>query len=254
MVELLRKGYMETSEYRNIYTRERSHFFYVGNHNIVISLLRSYLKRNEQVTILDAGCGTGLLAKKLEKLGKVFAVDISSQALQFAKKRGVRAKRASVTKLPFRNNFFDCVVSIDVLYHRKVLSDRKALSEFYRVLKPGGIVIVRVPAHKWLRLSHDTHVHTRERYSKSELREKLRGSGFTIERISYINMLLFPLALLKQILEGIKPAKKTTSSIADVPKLINGVLSRLLSLETFFLRRTSLPIGIGLVAVCRKPV
>src|SRR3989344_9097473 len=128
---------MQTSEYENIYKNEGHHFFYVGNHFVILNLVRRHAKDSTH-NILDAGCGTGLLAKKLQSFGKVTGVDISPEAIKYAKKRGVDARLASIAKLPFKKATFDLVVSVDVLYHQKVKNDRTALLEFKRVLKPGG--------------------------------------------------------------------------------------------------------------------
>lgn len=243
---------MNISEYKNIFDNEESHFFYVGNHRIVLSLLKQYVGNRRGIKILDAGCGTGLLAKKLKEFGKVWAVDPSEEAIKFARKRGVNVRKASVTKLLFKDRFFDAVTCIDVIYHKKV-NDQKALQEIFRVLKPGGLLILRVPANKNLKLAHDTHVHTRERYDKEELRIKLESAGFQIEKLSFVNMLLLPLAFGRHLLERIKGGKHPASSIGKAPSFLNQMLLAGLSWEPFLLRFSNIPFGLGLIAVCRKP-
>lgn len=243
---------MEISEYKNIFKSEETHFFYVGNHKVIISLVEKYAGRAGGLKILDAGCGTGLLAKKIKKYGDVAAVDISPYAVKLAKIRGVPARQASVDKLPYKNNAFDLVVSVDVIYHRRV-DDKKALAEFFRALKPGGVLILRVPANKWLGTLHDEHVHTRERYSKENLKEKLESAGFEIEKLSFVNLSLVPLVLGRRVWEGIMKPRGSASAVSKFPWVLNSLLSFLLSLEAGFLREGNLPLGIGLVAVCRKP-
>lgn len=242
---------MEIQEYKNIFENEETHFFYVGNHKIILSLIEKYTADASKLKILDAGCGTGLLAKKLEKYGDpVEAVDISPYAVKLAKKRGVRVRQASVDKLPFRDNAFDLVVSVDVIYHRRV-DDKKALAEFFRVLKPGGLLILRVPANKWLGTLHDRHVHTRERYGKEELKEKLENAGFIIEKLSFVNLSLVPLVLERRLWERIvRP--RGVSAVGKFPGILNRLLSFLLLSEARFLTAGNLPLGIGLVAVCQK--
>lgn len=244
---------MEIAEYRNIYENEGTHFFYVGNRNLVLSLAARYLAKNKNtVKILDAGCGTGLLAKKMEQFGEVVAVDNSPEAIKFAKKSGVNAQLASVNKLPFKDNIFDLVASVDVIYH-KMVDDKKALGEFFRVLKPGGVLILRVPANKWLNLAHDKYVHTRQRYNASELKEKLENSGFLVEKISFVNLVLLPMAVARYFWERVNPPEKTESGIERLPSALNSVLTALMSIEIPLLSLFSLPFGLGLLAVVRKP-
>lgn len=246
---------MEISEYKNIFENETTHFLYTSRHNLVLTLARRHLPKHTKNTceILDAGCGTGLLAKKLSKFGHVRGVDIHPEALRFSKIRGVFVKKASVTKLPFKKNTFDLVTSIDVIYHESVQSDQKALKEFYRVLKPSGIAIIRVAANKWLQLSHDKHVHTRQRYSYSEFKHKLTQSGFVIKKLSFVHALLLPPTILQQLKEYIIPPKHTASGITSLPPLFNNILSSIFSIETKIIPYMSIPFGIGLIAVCQKP-
>lgn len=243
---------MDISEYRNIFENEKSHFFYVGNHKIILSLVEKYTKGLD-LKILDAGCGTGLLAKKLEQFGEVLAIDSSPEAIKFAKRRGVNARLASVNKLPFKGGSFDLVVSVDVIYHRDV-DDQKALGEFFRVLKPAGVLILRVPANKWLNLRHDKHVHTRERYGKGELLEKLKMAGFKIEKISFVNFALLPLAALRYFFERLNKDKEISSGVEHAHPFLNAVLIFILSLEARLITKLNFPFGLGLIAVCRKRV
>lgn len=244
---------MEITEYRNIYENEDTHFFYAGNHKIILSLIRKYFGcAPRKLKILDAGCGTGLLAKKMEQFGEVVGVDNNPKAIKFAKKRGVNARLASVNKLPFKSGSFDLVVSVDVIYHEAV-DDKGALGEFFRVLRPGDFLMLRVPANKWLGTLHDRHVHTRERYSKENLREKLENAGFVIEKLSFVNLSLVPLVLGRRLWEEIARPAASASAVGKFPRILNNLLSFLLSIEARFLLAGNLPLGIGLVAVCRRP-
>lgn len=242
---------MELPEYKNIYENEDTHFFYVGNHEIILSLLRRY-KPQGRLTILDAGCGTGLLTKKLNQFGKVLGIDNSPEAIKFAKMRKIRARLASVTGLPFPTQTFDVVISIDVLYHSSIKNDLRALKEFHRVLKQGGLLILRVPANKWLTSSHDRYVHTRERYSKKELIRKLAKTGFLVRRVSFVNMILFPLALVTHFFEILKSNDNISSGVHNVPRLLNRFLTTILITEKYLLQYIDLPFGLGLIAVCKK--
>lgn len=243
---------MRKEEYKNIFEQEETHFFYRHIHTLVKTYIEKYAKKYRPLSLLDAGCGTGLLAKKLERFGTVVGIDNSLDAIRFAVKRNISIKKASVTKLPFPKEMFDVVVSIDVLYHQSIKNDGEVLKEFKRVLKPRGILILRVPALSWLRLSHDKVVYTRERYDKEQLKQKLENAGFLILKLSYVQMLLVPGVLFLHCLESLHSSKNPSSSVAKVPFILNAFTSFLLSLERFIMRFTSLPIGIGLMAVCRK--
>lgn len=243
---------MQKDEYKNIFLNEGKHFYYVANHNLITQFLRKFLPNLENIKILDAGCGTGLLAKKLEKFGYVEGIDIALEAVELSKKRGIKAKIGSVNKLPFKDNNFDVVISMDVLYHNEV-NDLAALEEFQRVLKPGGILILRVPAISWLFSLHDKHVYTRERYNAEGFKEKLIKAGFEVHKLSYINTILFLPALLKVIKEKIFINKNPHSIIQDVPSILNDLLIKLLSVENSLLNYINFPIGIGLLSVSSKP-
>ncbi len=169
---------MEKIEYRNIYENEENHFFYVSTHRLVIELVKKWTKKKSP-TILDAGCGTGGLAEKLTSLGNVSGIDASPEAVKFSQKRGVAAKLARVEKIPFRAKQFDVVTCIDVIYHKQVRDDVVALSEIRRVLKPGGVLILRVPANRYLMSAHDRHVHTARRYGRNELTRKIKKAGLS---------------------------------------------------------------------------
>lgn len=247
---------MEPGEYKNIFENEASHFFYVTTRQLVISLVERFLKKPRtriKLRILDAGCGTGLLTRELERFGDVIGTDIDSQALKFARGRGLKVKKASVSKLPFRGKSFGLLISIDVIYHRQVLDDQEALKEFFRVLKPNGLAIIRVPAHKWLKLAYDKVVHTRERYDKKEFAQKLINAGFILEKLSFVDMLLLPLVMIEHLREKILPPKVPTSAINPTPPIVNRLLIFLLSIEKHILTFGRLPFGLGLLAVCRRP-
>lgn len=244
---------MQKAEYKNIFESEARHFYYVANHELILSLIKTYLERKKgKRTILDAGCGTGLLAKRLEQFGDVSGIDTSPEALKFSAQRGVNVDRASITKIPFPDNSFDLITCIDVLYHKGVQNDRRALKELFRVLKHRGLLVLRVPAHRWLTTAHDRYVHTGRRYSKSELEAKLTLVGFTILKLSFINMGLFPLALVRHFFEKIHPPHKIASGVTMPVSSLNNALGKILGFEAYLLQRVNLPLGVGLLAVCKK--
>jgi|CXWL01.1.fsa_nt_gi SAM-dependent methyltransferase len=239
---------MEKIEYRNIYENEANHFFYVSTHLLVINLIKRFT-RGRQLHILDAGCGTGGLAIKLAAIGKVWAIDASQEAIRFAKKRGVGAKLAGIEKIPFPEKTFDVVTSIDVIYHKKVKDDVLALKEVRRVLKPGGVFVLRVPANQYLMSAHDRHVHTARRYQRDELIGKIKKAGLSLRQISFVHSPIFLLSLGRIFFERFTN-EPDSSAVGNLNPVLNKCLTGVLNLEASLISRgIPLPVGQGLIAV-----
>ena len=244
---------MEPSEYRAIYTVEDRHWWYAGMAHISRTLLAAAYPDRRDLRILDAGCGTGGALGFLSRFGAVTGSDISPLALTYSRARGHSAlSQASVTALPYAAASFDLVTSFDVLYHHAVGDPRLALGEFRRVLRPGGRVLLRLPAYDWLRGGHDAIVHTARRFTTATLGESLREAGFVIERLTYANTLLFPLAAAKRLLERLAPHASVTSDVAANPAWLDAALTRPLAAEAAWLRTRDLPFGLSVVALARK--
>ena len=250
---------MEKTEYKNIFDHENSHFFYVSTHRLVLGLIEKYLplpipplRKGRAFKILDAGCGTGGLMLKLKKYGEVTGIDFSYEAIRLAKKRKLKVIKSTIEKLPFKDHAFDLVISIDVIYHRQVLSDVKALKECRRVLKKDGYLILRVPANKFLMSAHDRHVHTMRRYDKKELINKMKQAGLKVKMVSFVHSPIFPVSLVKILIERINK-KENTSSVVSVNSIINGLLTMVLGIEAkLIVLGIPIPIGQGLVVVATR--
>lgn len=243
---------MEISEYKNIYHNEATHFFYVNTHETVLKFIKKYLYLNKKLKILDAGCGTGLLLKKMSKFGQIYGIDTHAEAIRLSKKRGLKnILKSSVLALPFKESSFDLITCIDVLYHQGVKDDKKALKEFFRVLKPGGILILKNPAYDWLKGNHDKIVHTLHRYTKKEIGNKLLKTGFKIKKVTYAYCFIFPIILIKRILE--KFSNDPSSDVEEIPKFFNILLLQVQRIETWVILNFSLPFGLTVYAICQKP-
>lgn len=179
------------------------------------------------------------------------AIDIHPLACSLSKQRGVNVVQGSITALPFPDDCFDFVVSIDVLYHQAVNNDESALSEISRVLKPGGHLLLRVPAIPKFRTLHDEHVHTRQRYDRAELAAKIAGAGFRVTKVSFIGLPLIPAVWVKSLTQA-RTSNRSESGVKPVPRILNRFIYALLAAENLLVSKVSLPIGIGLFAVGRN--
>lgn len=244
---------MNREEYERMHRAEQTHWWYVGMRAIGFALLDGALaeQQREGLRILDAGCGSGANLVQLQARGRAFGIDLSAEALELCRSRGVPVARAGVLQLPFEDACFDCVTSFDVLYHRWVADDLAAAREMVRVLRPGGWLLVRVPALRALWGAHDEAVHTRHRYTRGELRRLLRAAGVTPLRASYANSLLLPAVALRRWLDRL--TGRRGSDLTPLPAALEWAFGRVLGLEARLLRRVSLPLGASVVALARKP-
>jgi SAM-dependent methyltransferase len=201
--------------------------------------------------ILDAGCGTGNNLLHLARFGRPVGVDLSEDALRFCRSRGVTVARAELLALPFPADRFDCVTSLDVIYHRWVEDDAAAVREMARVLRPGGLLLVRVPALKLLWGAHDEAVHSRHRYRRAEVRHLLEGAGLTVVRATYANTVLLPLVAARRGLDRL--TGREGSDVGFLPAPLEWAFRSVLQAEARWLRRFSLPVGTSVFALARKP-
>lgn len=241
---------MDREQYTIMYEVERRHWWYRGMRHNARALLRRYLAPGKTYQLLDAGCGTGGTTIELTDLGVVTGIDMSENALAYARLRGLRRLvRGSIERLPFPDATFDVWTCFDVLYHRAVGAEGAALAEAHRVLRPGGIALVREPAFDWLRGAHDVGIHTERRFTVRQLARRLRQAGFTVEFATYGNMMLFPLALAKRAVDRFISAAPSDLSVPPGP--VNRAFESILMLEGALISRTALPFGLSAIALGR---
>lgn len=244
---------MKPSEYDAIFQVENQHWWYIGMQQITLALLRKHLPQQTGLHILDAGCGTGGMITALAAFGRVTGCDLSPQALSFSRRRGLRPLgQATVEQLPFPARTFDLVTSFDVLYHEWVRHVRQPMREFHRVLRPGGFLFLRLPAYDWLRGHHDEVIYTRRRFDVETVRRALLGSQFRVEKLSYANTLLFPVALAKRLAEQVRPPAGDNSDIQPNSGRVDAVLARFLAAEARWLAGHTLPFGLSVLAIGQK--
>jgi SAM-dependent methyltransferase len=237
--------------YPILYEVEQSHWWFIGRRRIVAGFVEEICRKltDRRPRILDVGCGTGANLLLLSKYGHAEGVDISEDALAFCRARGLNEVRLGAgEELPYEDGTFDLVTAFDVVEHMD--DDLAGLTEMRRVLRPGGRVLLFVPAFMFLWGLQDEVSNHRRRYRLSELRRVLEQSGFEIERSTYANITFFlPILLIRQFmrLTGIKTASENT---INVPAL-NRVFGAILGAESTILRHLNLPFGVSGLCVAR---
>lgn len=221
----------------------------------IIGLLLQHAVAGTQHRILDVGAGTGATSLALRRFGRVLAVDLSAEASAIARGRGLAVARMDASALAVADAAFDVVVALDVLEH--LYDDAAAVQELVRVLKPGGVLLVTVPAYKWLWSSHDVANRHWRRYRRRSLRRLLQAGGLRVEVCSYVMLSMLLPAAAYRLLERL-PGRRVVDAEAEVrftpvPPLINSLLAHVASWGGHLAGRVWLPFGLSIVAVARRP-
>jgi len=249
---------MEPTFYEAYYRHENDHWWFRWRYDLVKQLVSS-LKTGPGYRILDAGCGTGQMTKHLEQLGQAVGMDSAGEAISYAQARGVRRLvRGSITDPPFVDGAFDCVLALDVIEH--VDDDIGILSSMVKIVKPGGNLIVTVPAFQALWSEHDEINHHKRRYRAGQLRSLIEEAGFTVDRVTYCNTALCgPVYLTRKAknlvrsFTGSDVNRPLQSDLGEYPRVVNEGLYRLMKTETRLMRWMDLPFGVSILAVASRP-
>ncbi len=232
---------------------EDSHWWYVGRRAILESFLEQIIQnpksKIQNPKILDVGCGTGGNLEMLAKFGAAEGVDVSDDALEFCRQKGLKAHKGLAESLPFADESFDVVTALDVVEHLD--DDAAGLKEMNRVLKKDGKTLIFVPAFMWLWGVQDDVSNHRIRYTKKQIVERLEKAGFEIERATYANLTFFAPILAGRTLmklTGIKPESENNVNVSA----LNGIFGKLFGAERFFLKKFNFPFGVSIVIVATK--
>ena len=243
---------MEQHTYSIMFEVEGRHWWFAGRRRIIAGFVEKVCRdiETQRPRILDVGCGTGANLQMLSEFGDAEGVDVSSEALDFCRARGLaKVKQGAAESLPFEDASFDLVTGLDVVEHLD--DDMAGLSEMRRILRPGGRAVLFVPAFMFLWGVQDDISHHRRRYTLPELKQKLRDAGLEVERASYANITFFVPILIGRVLmrlTGLRPASENNITIGA----LNGLLGRILGAESWWLRRMNFPFGVSIICVAKK--
>jgi len=259
---------MNYQEYEKLYQLENTYWWHIGRQSIIGRLMGLVVKRTPAPCILDVGCGTGGMLGVLGSFGgEVYGLDYSAAALSFCQQRGWPAQflfEGRAEALPFGNNHFEVVSMFDLLEH--LSDDLAALNEAHRVLKPGGWLLLTVPAYPWLWGEHDEALGHQRRYRVQDLKSKICEAGFTIEKLTFaVSILLPPIILYRGwrkiwanspshlgAAEGESRRVSPQTSYVILPKTLNQTFVKVLKLEGWLIPRISLPFGASIICLARR--
>jgi SAM-dependent methyltransferase len=243
---------MQQHTYSIMYEVEGTHWWFAGRRRIIAAFVEEICREFQtgRASILDVGCGTGANLELLAHYGDAEGVDISGDALEFCRARGLQKVRLGAAEtLPYEDGSFDLVTALDVVEHLD--DDVGGLKEMRRVLKPGGRALLFVPAFMFLWGVQDDVSHHRRRYTLKNLRGAVREAGFEVERATYANISFFAPILAGRVLmraTGVRPASENNINVSA----LNGLLGRILGAESTLLRHMNFPFGVSALCVARR--
>jgi SAM-dependent methyltransferase len=238
---------MDRSVYEAMAEHDERHWWYRARRKIISELIRRKITLPKNAKLLEIGCGTGHNLAMLGTFGTVDALEVDDIAREMAEQRlGHEVLSAPLPELAgIPDELYDMVAALDVVEH--IPDDKAALEGIARVLKPGGKLLITVPAHQWMWSAHDVVNHHQRRYSKSSLAKLVQQSPLKLETIGYFNSLLFPVALAERLAS--KVTGKEEANLAPPAEPINQALERIFALERRLIGRVPLPPGLSLFAI-----
>ena len=238
---------MERIVYDRMAELDSRHWWYRARREILAALIEREIQLPESARILEIGCGTGHNFGMLGRFGRVDGIEIDGAARAIASSRlGHAVGDAPLPDLlgvPERH--YDLVALLDVLEH--IDDDRAALASIARKLKPGGRILITVPAFPWMWSAHDVVNHHHRRYTRRALKTAIADAGLKVEFLSWFNSLLFPLAAAARLAGRL--AGKEDSDDKLPPKPVNTLFEILFGLERHAIGRVPFPPGVSLVAI-----
>ena len=241
---------------------EDRHWWFATRTRAILTYLDMFVGTQGRETrrLLDVGCGAGNMAHHLRLYGRYMGVDINTKPLRVARERHLPVIEGSADALPVRAEAFDLVTLLDTVEH--VPNEHGVFSEVHRVLKPGGKLLVTVPAFMFLWSKNDVLNRHQRRYRRLELVHKLNTHGFRVLRSSYNNFFIFPLAAAVIVARRGRLEPDLASPHFDeeayqvemepTPEPLNTLLHGVGRFEAGFLRRFNFPWGTGIIAIAAK--
>jgi SAM-dependent methyltransferase len=230
---------------------EEAHWWFVGRRKLFSDLIKP-LRIPSDSLILDVGSGTGTNLRLLRELRftNVTGTDFNENAIKYCAKKNLGlVKKADICNLPFQDEEFDLIIASDIIEH---VDDKKALSEIFRTLAPGGTALITVPAFQILWGIQDDLSHHKTRYRKKEFNALIKNAGFKISKSFYFNYLLFiPIWIVRKIIKFLKIPLESEGQI-NTP-WINTILTNIFYIDIKMASSLQMPFGVSILSLIYKP-
>jgi SAM-dependent methyltransferase len=245
---------VDRSAYDRFFALEVTHFWRIAKRRLVLNWLRRYGPPAGGLSLLDIGGACSLIPQEMGQWGDVQVIEVDAGTVEFARdKLGLDVRQGRFPDdVPVQASF-DVVTMLDVLEH--IEDDAASLQAAGKLLKPGGLLLVTVPALRWLWSDHDVVLHHHRRYTRSELVAKLEATGFAVERVSYYSGLLLPALVAERaagkLRSSITGKHKTEYDVQPPPGPLNRIFGIAMSFERWLLGWANCWLGSSLIAVAR---
>jgi SAM-dependent methyltransferase len=242
---------MDRSVFDNMAKLDEKHWWYVARRDILDRLIRRRIALPADARILEIGCGTGHNIPMLRQFGEVDAIEIDAEARAIASQR--LGKPVMTSPLPalegVEDGAYDLVALLDVLEH--IEEDKAALIGIARKLKPGGRILLTVPAHPWMWSAHDVVNHHHRRYTRRTLKAVVAAAGLKLDMLRWFNSLLFPVAAGARVVGKVAGRKGGDDSLPPGP--LNFMFGKIFALERHAIGRLPMTPGVSLAAIVSVP-
>ena len=241
---------MDAEAYKEMIELQEEHWWFVARRDVIQSFIKMQMPQGYGSKVLEIGCGVGGNVGLLSQSGQYRGIDMHKPAIDYCSEKypqfEFQCTRVEDIPQEFNSNKFDSIYLLDVLEH---IDDQVAiLKSAQNYLTQSGKILVTVPAFEFLWSPHDEFVHHVRRYTKAGLKKVLEDSGYRVERISYFNSILFPLALIQRL--GMRLLnRKLSTPLSTPPTIVNWLFKVIFAQEAWILKPTNLPVGLSIIAV-----
>lgn len=252
---------MDELAYQQFCDLDMTHWWLIGRRRIFFALLDRFLPKKRDLLVMDVGCGYGGMLEGLSRLGPVMGMEIDLESARFCNRRGFGGMcLGSGYDLPVLPGSLDLVTLFDAIEH--IEDDERVVRQCAEALRPGGHIMITVPAYQFLYADNDRVSHHLRRYTRAQLVNIVRSADLEVVKATYYNVLLFPLILpavlllkLKQAIQGPRQRGRDggeTNLSYNLPRPVSLLLTAIFSGERHFLSRISMPFGHSIAVIARK--